>query len=123
MTHEIITPSFVREDERGTLREVLNSGAWMSIVQGEMRPGAVMGNHYHKETQVFFYLLSGAADIVTEHVIKKTRERFSLSTQQGVLLNTYESHIITFSQASSYLLLKSLPYDPDHDDTYHHPLS
>jgi mannose-6-phosphate isomerase-like protein (cupin superfamily) len=122
MTHEIIKPNFTREDERGTLRELLNGGEWRSVIQGEMKVGAVMGNHYHQNTLVFFFLLSGAADIVTEHTESKERDSFSLGAMEGVMLKTGESHAITFREQGQYLLLKSLPYDPANPDTFHYPV-
>lgn len=122
MSHTIIRPSFTREDERGTLRELLNTGEWRSLLQGEMKVGAVMGNHYHKETTVFFFLLSGAASIVTEHTETKARDSFTLSALEGVMLVPDESHAITFTAPSSYLLFKSQAYDPQNPDTYHYPV-
>lgn len=122
MPHQIIRPSFVREDERGTLRELLNSGTWRSVIQGEMAAGAVMGDHYHKETQVFFYLISGSLDAITEDIITGERDSFSLRGGEGVILMPNESHKLTFTGDTVYLLLKSNPYDPNAPDTYHHPL-
>jgi len=120
MAHDIIQPSFSRQDERGTLHELMNSGIWQSIITGEMKSGAIMGNHYHKETEVFFFLFSGALDAITEHVDTKSQDQFSLKAMQGVILNTNESHKLTFTEPSHYLLLKSKPYDPENPDTYHY---
>jgi dTDP-4-dehydrorhamnose 3,5-epimerase-like enzyme len=122
MPHSIITPSFTRTDERGIFRELLNEGNWQSILHGDSVAGAVMGNHYHLQTLVFFFLLSGAAHIITEHIHTGARDDFHLAAMQGVILRTEESHAITFTAASQYLLLKSQVYDPQAPDTYHHPL-
>jgi dTDP-4-dehydrorhamnose 3,5-epimerase-like enzyme len=123
MSARIIRPSFVRQDERGTLRELLNSGTWGSLVQGEMVAGAVMGNHYHKETVIFFFLLSGRARVVTEHVQTGARDAFRLQALEGVLFPVYESHAVTFEEGGAYLLLRSQAFDPQQTDTFAHPVS
>ncbi|MDZ4769267.1 MAG: hypothetical protein SGJ24_09075 [Chloroflexota bacterium] len=118
MTHPILKPGFVRRDDRGTLTEILNADSWASILHGEMVAGAVIGNHYHKETVVFLYLLSGGADITTVHVHTGMRDHFVLQAGEGVMLVTDESHAVRFTVRSQFLLLKSHPYDRDNPDTY-----
>lgn len=122
MAHDIIKPSFVRTDERGTLTEVLNSGHWESILTGTMKPGAIMGNHYHKETLIFFYLTQGEISVKTVHVETGARDAFELHDGEGVILHTDESHAITFLVESSFMLLKSKQYDPQNRDTYDFPV-
>jgi dTDP-4-dehydrorhamnose 3,5-epimerase-like enzyme len=122
MSHTILEPTFQRRDGRGLFQEVLNDGTWESIVSGRMNAGAIMGNHYHKKTLVFFFLYSGSADIRTVHIDTNERDAFTLNANQGVMLHTNESHAITFTAESDFLLLKSLRYDPDDPDTYEHPV-
>lgn len=118
MSHEILKPSFVRTDNRGTLTEVLNDHHWESLLTGEMNPGAVMGDHYHKLTDVFFYMIRGEVEIKTVHVETGIRDQFSLKDGEGVLLHTNESHAITFLAPSQFIMLKSKRYDPANPDTY-----
>jgi len=120
MTHAIIRPSFTRQDARGTLRELLNEGVWQSVVQGEMVAGAVMGNHYHRETRVFFFLVGGRARVVIEHINGGAQEDFEIGAFEGVIFQPDYSHAVIFLADSSYFMLKSLPYDPQNPDTYEH---
>jgi quercetin dioxygenase-like cupin family protein len=122
MSHTILQPSFTRSDQRGILRELLNQGVWQSILQGEMVTGAVMGNHYHQQTQVFFFMLSGQVEGVTENVQTQARDHFILNALEGVILQPNISHKLTFAQGGAFLLLKSLPYDPQNPDTFHYPV-
>lgn len=122
MPHEIIQPGFERRDERGILREVLNGFSAQTLLCGTMHAGAVMGNHYHRKTRVFFYLLRGEARIETVDVATGVRDAFLLSENQGVFLAPGESHAIRYSAESDFLMLKSLPYDPADPDTYSHPV-
>ena len=121
--HErIIRPAFVRQDDRGTLRELLNGSAWYSVVQGEMVAGAVMGNHYHKETDVFYFLFSGRARIVIRHIDSEKRDEFVIGAMEGVIFKTFETHTVTFEESGAYLLLRSRPYDPKNTDTFDFPV-
>lgn len=122
MTHAIIKPSFTRADARGVFTEILNSGHWESILNGSMNAGAVLGNHYHKETVVFFYLTRGAATIKTIHVETGARDEFRLGANEGVLLHVDESHAIHFDESSDFIMLKSKHYDPQAPDTFAYPV-
>jgi dTDP-4-dehydrorhamnose 3,5-epimerase-like enzyme len=113
---------FERRDDRGVFREVLNQGSWESLLQGSMEPGAVMGNHYHKKTTVFFYLLSGAAEVSIIDVETKFRSKFMLVGSQGVFLVPNESHAIRFLDKTEFIMMKSLRYSPEDPDTFHFPV-
>lgn len=122
MSNRILQPSFTRTDARGVLTELLNEGRWESILTGAMHSGAVIGNHYHQETLVFFFLLSGAAEVKTIHVETHERDQFRLKANEGVLLPVNESHAIAFTEYSTFLMLKSKQYDPQHPDTIAYPV-
>jgi quercetin dioxygenase-like cupin family protein len=122
MSHRIITPSFERTDERGAFQEVLNEGRWEALIRGSMKPGAVMGNHYHKHTVIFFYLTAGAATIKTVNVETGETDEFQLKQGEGATLRINESHAIRFLKESEFIMLKSQKYDPDDPDTYRFPI-
>ena len=115
--HEVLQPGFRRTDDRGEFLEVLNEGHWEALLTGRMRQGAVMGNHYHEKTVVFFYLTEGSVRVRTVDVETMETDRFRLQAEQGVILRTGESHAIDFLEDSSFVMLKSLHYDPKAPDT------
>jgi hypothetical protein len=120
--HRVVTPGFERRDARGVFREVLNGFGAQTLVTGTMRDGAVMGNHYHRKTRVFFFLSRGGASVRTVHVETGARDEFRLGANEGVFLEPHESHAIRFDAESDFVMLKSLPYDPEDPDTYEHPV-
>lgn len=122
MSHELLAPSFNRTDDRGTFQEVLNGGHWEALIRGTMKPGAVMGHHFHKKTVIFFYLTSGSVRIKTIHVESRETDEFGLAGGRGVILRTDESHAIRFLEESEFIMLKSLKYDPEDPDTYAFPV-
>ncbi|MCX5860878.1 MAG: hypothetical protein WCG29_01185 [Desulfomonile sp.] len=122
MTHQILEPTFERNDDRGLFREVLNDGTWEALICGRMKPLSVIGNHYHKDTLVFLYLTSGSAHIRTVHVVTGQRDEFSLNSGHGVVLRTDEAHAITFQEESDFVMLKSHRFDPAALDTFNFPV-
>ena len=118
--HAIAKPSFVRNDSRGVFREILNGQAWKAVNVGEMRKGAVLGNHYHTGSRLFFFMLEGRTRIATLHAKSNERDEMELGPFEGVYLEPYESHAITFLTDGKFMLLKSEPFDPKNPDI--HPL-
>ncbi len=62
----VVTAGFERKDARGVFREVLNGFEARTFITGRMSKDAVLGNHYHRKTRVFFYLTRGAALVAIE---------------------------------------------------------
>lgn len=116
----VLRPSFERTDARGTFVELLNGGRWESLVWGEMTPGAVMGNHYHKATEVCFFLTRGRATVVCEDVRSGVRRQVSLKAREGILFKPHEAHAVRYEEPSAFIMLKSRRYDQAHPDTFPH---
>jgi dTDP-4-dehydrorhamnose 3,5-epimerase-like enzyme len=122
MAHPVLRPRFERRDSRGVFREIVSGFPAGTVVCGRMGAGAVMGNHYHRRTRVFFYLLAGRAGVRTVDIETGHLDKFLLGENQGVFLEPGESHAIRFLVDSEFLMLKSLPYDPQDPDTFAHPV-
>ncbi len=122
MPHVILRPTFERRDERGFFQEIVNGFPFAAASRGRMSAGAVMGNHFHKKTRIFFFLTSGNARIKTVVVGTGATDEFRLSANEGVCLEPGESHAIRYEADSEFVMLKSLPYDPEDPDTYEFPV-
>jgi len=122
VSHQVLEPEYERNDERGLFQEIVSAGPWESLIRGEMRKGAVIGNHYHKITKIFFFLVKGMVRIRTVHVQTGMRDEFIVKGNQGTLLIPYESHAIEFLEDSEIVMLKTHRYDPDAPDTFEYPV-
>ena len=111
-------PTYIREDERGLFLEVVNSGQWQTVLFGDMRGGAVIGNHYHKRSRCFVFLTSGAALVEVVEVESGSRSSSRLTTHEGLCLEPNHAHAIRFEEDSTFILLKSEAYSDDDPDTY-----
>lgn len=118
MKSKILAPTFIRRDARGDFFELLNGSRWENISYGRMKNGSVMGNHYHKKTSVFFFILSGAARIEIVDVKTKGRQSCTLSPYEGILFTPYFSHAVIFNEKSTFLMGKEKTYNKDAPDTY-----
>lgn len=118
----MIKPTFMREDSRGLFIEALNSGDWKNISFGTMEKGAIMGNHYHKKTFVFFYLTEGAAIINIMNAVTKEVESVELDAKSGLVFNPDFSHSIKFTEKSNFVMGKSTEYNPLDPDTFPLPV-
>ena len=120
MAHQVLGPRFERTDSRGVFREILSGFPAGTVASGRMGAGAVMGNHYHRRTRVFFHLLSGRAGVRTVDIETGRQDKFLLGENEGVFLEPGESHAIRFLVDSEFLMMKSRPYDPQDPDTFAH---
>jgi mannose-6-phosphate isomerase-like protein (cupin superfamily) len=121
-SNRVVTPGFERRDSRGTFREIVNGFEARNLLSGEMEEGAVLGNHYHRETRVFFYLTRGSAKVSVVNVVTGETEAFDLAANQGCFFEVNESHAVRFMEPGEFVMLKSLAYDPTNPDTYPHPV-
>jgi quercetin dioxygenase-like cupin family protein len=115
---DIVRPAFVRRDGRGSFTEVLNTGRWESVIVAEMRREAVLGHHYHREADVFLYLITGRAEVVEIEVESGATRRRPLLAGEGIMLHVNVAHAIRFDEDSSVILLKSKQYNSAEPDTY-----
>ena len=122
MPHQIVGADFERKDARGLFREIARGFPAAGVLCGRMEAGALMGNHYHRKTRVFFYLTEGAATIATVDVTTGERDRFELSEGEGVILEPNVSHAIRYTRPSAFVMLKSRAYSDEDPDTYPHPV-
>jgi dTDP-4-dehydrorhamnose 3,5-epimerase-like enzyme len=120
--HQILRPTFERRDDRGLFSEIVNGFSFAVASRGRMRAGAVMGNHFHKETRIFFFLVAGKAAVKTVDVATGATDAFQLSEGEGVYFEPGESHSIRYQSESEFLMLKSLPYEPTQPDTFPFPV-
>lgn len=122
MSHTVSGPEYQRTDDRGLFQELVSTGPWESLIRAEMLKGAVIGNHYHKVTKIFFFLVKGVVRIRTVNVQTGNRDELMMQSGQGTTLLPYESHAIEFLEDSEIIMLKTHRYDPNAPDTFDYPV-
>lgn len=117
----VLSPSFTRTDARGALHELMNGGAWKSVLFGRMKRRAVMGRHFHKRTVVLFFLTRGRAEVRCVNARTARKRRVTLRAMQGLRLPAWTAHTIRFLAPSEFVMLKSRRYHPARPDTFPYP--
>jgi dTDP-4-dehydrorhamnose 3,5-epimerase-like enzyme len=116
---KILRPSFVRKDERGVFWQVINGkGRWSVLNIGKMKKNSIMGRHFHKKTDVFFFLIKGKAQIDMIDVQNRKRSRLILNAFEGLILKKGTQHVIKYLTTSEFIMLKSRRYSSKDRDTY-----
>ena len=75
-----------------------------------------MGHHYHRYTVIYYYLLSGCADIKMLNIKTGGKSEDCLSPGEGYIFRPEEVRVIRYREESSFLMMKSHRYDPEAPD-------
>jgi len=69
-----ITPKIAFTDERGEIIDLIEHENINAVTLLTIKKGAVRGNHYHKNTTQWNYIISGVMKLVTQMPIESTKE-------------------------------------------------
>lgn len=94
------------KDERGEIIDLIENELINSITIVTFLPGAVRGNHYHKQTTQWNYVMSGSIRLVTqvpgEEIVETIIERgdlcVTLPNDRHALLALEASEVMVFTQ-------------------------
>lgn len=103
----ILEPEFKHTDSRRSITQLFTSNIAQVNVY-DAKKGAVLGNHYHKETIEFFYIVRGSL-IANDKVLSK-----------GSLFVVYpeEPHTIECLTDVSLMTFLSKPFDLENPDLW-----
>lgn len=101
-----IAPAFA--DARGTITDVLQDVAVTDATIITTRAGAVRGNHFHKETRQFLYMLEGRMRLTTRYAGHRST---SVVLEKGdlVVSEPGEQHAMRALEDMVWLVLSSGP--------------
>ena len=86
---EILTPNFEYEDDRGKLVQLVREGfSQFNIIFS--KAGVSRGNHYHKENQEAFYVISGQLALTAEK--EGQVERYTFTKGDMFLVPPFVKH-------------------------------
>ena len=96
------------QDKRGVIIDLLQKKKINAITFITQKKGKVRGNHFHKKTIQWNYLIKGKIKIVTK---KRNRRGQEMILSRGDLVVTYsnESHAIKAIEYSEYLVFTQGP--------------
>ena len=96
------------EDERGLIRDVISHEPIDAVTVIVSKKGAVRGNHYHKDTYQWVYLLSGKVNYVSKAEGEESKTTV-LVPGDLILSEPYEAHAIEAVEDSEMIVLTRGP--------------
>ena len=92
------------EDERGVIRDILVKEKIDFVTIIFSKKNSIRGNHFHKETVQYLYVLEGSVLVASKFEGKKIEKR--ILTEGDLLLNEpFEWHAIKSIEDSKLLIL------------------
>jgi len=115
---KIVKPNTVVSDNRGKLIEVLLNINYKQMNHVITKKGFVRGNHYHKRTREFFYILHGKIVVTVTNIKTKKTTRFTAGPGSCFIIEPYENHTVEFIEDTEWIVLLSENFNPDNPDIY-----
>jgi dTDP-4-dehydrorhamnose 3,5-epimerase len=116
------------EDMRGSLKKLLMISQLKEDEKIEevyvliSNQGSVRGNHYHKETLEYFYVIKGKAKVALKNLDTGAFEEMILSSSDNVTLKVppYVVHAFKNEEEEPFIMLaiSSKEYNKDDTDTF-----
>lgn len=95
MLIEFIKPDFEFEDERGTITQLIHDG-WKQVNYITTKAGVTRGNHYHKNNEEAFYVITGMFELEVKDVKSGEIEFFTMKKGDFFVIKRYLNHSFKF---------------------------
>lgn len=105
---KILEPEFNHSDARRSITQLFTH-EFKQVNVYEAKQGAVLGNHFHKQTIEFFYIISGTIDYNLEKLV-----------EEGEIFVVYpeERHTITCVTDVKLMTFLTKPYSHQEPDIH-----
>ncbi|MDR3392980.1 MAG: cupin domain-containing protein [Sulfuriferula sp.] len=112
-----LAPYLSREDARGKLTGLMNTGTWEEFNYMETAAGQTRGNHYHAQTLEVFFILDGEIDMV---IHQRNGEVINERLVAGdiVLIEIGETHTFHCVTNTRWINVLSRRFDQDNPDLH-----
>lgn len=106
------------EDDRGAIRDIFTDGGKEAVTVITSVKGAVRGNHYHKRSVQYVFVVSGKLAAYSQKLGEKTIERHMLGAGDLIIHEPNEVHAFVAEEDTVFLafaegLRKGEDYEKD----------
>ena len=106
---QLLKPEFIDKDNRRTLKQLFTANI-AQVNSYDAKKGAILGNHYHKETTEYFYITRGLVLYNSERIFYKG---------DVFVVSPPELHRIeVISSDASFLTFLTKPFDQKEPDLW-----
>ena len=116
---QISTPQISFEDNRGIIKDILFREPVDAITLIQSKKGVVRGNHYHKDTTQWVYVLSGQLQSLTQKENEPVVEQI-VDSGDLTVAEPMEKHTLVAVEDTEFFVFTKGPRGGDsyEDDTY-----
>jgi quercetin dioxygenase-like cupin family protein len=105
---KIVHREYAFEDNRGQILDILENEAIDSVTLINSKKGAIRGDHYHKETTQYVFILNGELELLTQFG-EDALEKTVLKKGDLAVTDPMEKHTMKALQDSEFLVLTRGP--------------
>ena len=106
MLVEFIKTDFEFTDERGSITQLVHDG-WKQVNYITTRAGVLRGNHYHKNNEEAFYVISGEFELELFDINTQEKENHLIKTGDFFIIKRYLSHSFNFTKNTELISMYS----------------
>ena len=113
------TPEISFEDDRGIIKDILIHEPVDAITLIQSKKGVVRGNHFHKDTTQWVYVLSGQLQYLTQKENEPVIEQL-VNSGDLIVAEPMEKHALIATEDTEFFVFTKGPRGGDsyEDDTY-----
>jgi len=113
------TPEISFEDDRGIIKDILIHEPVDAITLIQSKKGVVRGNHFHKDTTQWVYVLSGKLQYLTQKENEPVIEQL-VNSGDLIVAEPMEKHALIATEDTEFFVFTKGPRGGDsyEDDTY-----
>lgn len=78
----------------------------------------IRGNHFHKETEEYFYIIKGKVNVTITNINSKEKKIFNVESGDYFHVYPYNLHVLKFIEDTQIMSFYSKEFDPNHTDIY-----
>lgn len=106
MLIEFIKTDFEFKDDRGTITQLVHDG-WKQVNYITTKAGVMRGNHYHKNNEEAFFIVSGEFDLELFDIVSKEKEFHKIKQGDFFIIKRNLSHSFNFTKDTELISMYS----------------
>lgn len=106
MLIEFIKTDFEFQDERGTITQLVHDN-WKQVNYITTKAGVLRGNHYHKNNEEAFYIISGEFELELLDINTNEKESHTIKTGDFFIIRRNLSHSFNFTKDTNLISMYS----------------
>lgn len=102
-------PHFYHHDNRGKIHGILQNKNIQEVNFLASKKDNIRGNHFHKKTDEYFYIISGEVEVKIKNILDNTQREFLAEKGDIFLIKPYELHTFVIVKNASWINFLSQP--------------